>query len=572
MANDDRLRVVLCWHMHQPDYRDLVNGQYHQPWTYLHAIKDYADMAAHLEAHPGARAVVNFTPVLLEQLDDYARSVKGMLEDGLSIPDPLLAALAEPALPVDHGERETLVSACLRANETRLIKRFPEFNRLVELARSFVSQRHALEYVSRDFISDLVVWYHLAWLGETIRRNDSRIAVLMKKGSHFSLHERRELLKVIGEILEGLLPRYRALAEAGQIELSVTPYTHPIMPLLLDIKCASEAMPEVPMPAVDAYPGGNERVHWHLKRGIDCFERHFGFKPAGCWPSEGSVSDATLAVLDEFGFRWAATGESVLHHSTAALGKPVEDESSHVLFQPHRVAKSGIACFFRDDKLSDKIGFVYSDWHADDAVADLVHHLESIGARFADKGEAVVSIIMDGENAWEYYPENAYYFLTALYGKLSNHPHLRLTTYSECLDENVVINHLPHLVPGSWVYGTFSTWIGETGKNRAWEMLVDAKHAFDQSVETGLSAKKLNRAEMQLAVCEGSDWFWWFGGDNPAETVRTFDELYRMHLSRLYQVLGKEPPEYLAHSFTSGGGNPAHGGTMRHGKPVHEIG
>jgi len=558
--------------MHQPDYRDLISGQYHQPWTYLHAIKDYADMAAHLEAHPDARAVVNFTPILLEQLDDYSRSVKGMLEDGLAIPDPLLAALDEPALPVDHGERETLVSACLRANETRLIKRFPEFNRLVELARSFVSQRHALEYVSRDFISDLIVWYHLAWLGETIRRSDSRVTALMKKGSHFSLHERRELLKVIGEILEGLLPRYRALAERGQVELSVTPYSHPIVPLLLDIKSASEAMPEAPMPAVDAYPGGAERVRWHLQRGIECFERHFGFKPTGCWPSEGSVSDATLAKLDEFGFRWTATGESVLHHSTAALGNPVDDESSHLLFQPHRVAKSETACFFRDDKLSDKIGFVYSDWHADDAVADLVHHLESIGASFANKGEAVVSIIMDGENAWEYYPENAYYFLTELYNKLSNHPRLRLTTFSECLDESVPVNHLPHIVPGSWVYGTFSTWIGETGKNRAWEMLVDAKHAFDQSVDAGLSVKKLNRAEMQLAVCEGSDWFWWFGGDNPADTVRMFDELYRMHLSRLYQILGKEPPEYLAHSFTSGGGHPAHGGTMRHGKPVHEIG
>jgi len=572
MANDDRLRVVFCWHMHQPDYRDLISGQYHQPWTYLHAIKDYADMAAHLEAHPGARAVVNFTPILLEQLDDYARSVNGMLEDDVSIPDPLLAALAEPALPVDHGERETLVSACLRANENRLIKRFPQFSRLVELARSFVSQRHALEYVSRDFISDLIVWYHLAWLGESVRRNDTRIAALMKKGSHFSLHERRELLKVIGEILQGLLPRYRALAEAGQVELSVTPYTHPIVPLLLDIKCASEAMPDAPMPAVEAYPGGAERVRWHLQRGIDCFERHFGFKPDGCWPSEGSVSDATLAALDEFGFRWAATGESVLHHSTAALGNPIDDESSHYLFQPHRVAHSKPVCFFRDDKLSDKIGFVYSDWHADDAVADLVHHLESIEESFRSKNKAVVSIIMDGENAWEYYPENAYYFLTELYSRLEDHPRLKLTTFSECLDEDVPVNHLPHLVPGSWVYGTFSTWIGEPGKNRAWEMLVDAKHAYDQAVATGLSAKKLNRAEIQLAVCEGSDWFWWFGGDNPAETVSAFDEMYRMHLSRLYQILGKEPPEYLAHSFTEGGGNPAHGGTMRHGKPVHEIG
>jgi len=368
------------------------------------------------------------------------------------------------------------------------------------------------------------------------------------------------------------LPRYRALAEAGQIELSVTPYTHPIMPLLLDINCACEAMPDAPMPAVDTYPGGADRVHWQLQHGIEIFKNHFGSTPAGCWPSEGSVSDATLAILDEFGFRWAATGESVLHNSTALLGKQTDGESSHYLFQPHRVAGSGPACFFRDDQLSDKIGFTYSDWHADDAVADLVHHLENIAESFAEKNKAVVSIIMDGENAWEYYPENAYYFLDALYTNLSDHPNLKMTTFSECLDQKVPVNHLPHLVPGSWVYGTFSTWIGDPGKNRAWEMLAEAKHAFDEAVAAGLTASKLERAEMQLAVCEGSDWFWWFGGDNPAETVREFDEMYRMHLSRLYQVLGKEPPEYLAHSFTTGGGSPALGGTMRHGKPVHETG
>ena len=572
MITDSRLRVVLCWHMHQPDYRDLINGQYHQPWTYLHAIKDYVDMAAHLETNPEARAVVNFTPILLVQLDDYARSVNAMLNNSGSIPDPLLAALAEPALPAGHGEREALVTACLRANELRLIKRFPEFNRLVELARSFISQRHALEYVSRDFLSDLLVWYHLAWVGETVRREDPRIKALMKKASHYTLHDRRELLTVIDEILQDLLPRYRRLAESGQVELSVTPYAHPIVPLLLDIHCASEAMPEAPMPAVQDYPGGAERARWHFQQGIECFEKHFGFKPAGCWPSEGSVSDATMAMMEEFGFRWCASGESVLHNSAAAIGEDVSGESSHYLFQPHRVGKSQPVCFFRDDRLSDQIGFVYADWHADDAVNDLVHHLENISTSFNSKGDAVVSIIMDGENAWEYYPENAYFFLSALYQKLASHPHLKLTTFSACLDEGVAINSLPHLVPGSWVYGTFSTWIGEPGKNRGWEMLADAKHAFDEAIQSGLDKKHRARAELQLAVCEGSDWFWWFGGDNPAETVRNFDELYRLHLSRLYQIIGKEPPEYLAHSFTTGSGEPIHGGTMRHGKPAHELG
>jgi len=563
VSDSGRLRVVLCWHMHQPDYRDCTNGVYRQPWTYLHAIKDYVDMAAHLEANPAAKAVVNFAPVLLEQIHDYATSVNGALKNHGAIPDPLLSALADPALPTGHGAQESLIAACLRANEARMIHRFPAFARLAELARTFLDQPHVLDYLSEDFLADLLVWYHLAWIGETVRRDDPRIKALMKKKSHFSLHERRELLTIISEILSGLLPRYRALAEAGQVELSLTPYAHPIVPLLLDIQCASEAMPGAPLPSVEAYPGGYIRARWHMQRGLECFQKHFGFKPKGCWPSEGGVSDATLALLDEFGFQWAATGETVLHNSVNQLDD--QDGSAHYLFQPHRSGAAKTACFFRDDRLSDQIGFVYADWHADDAVANLVHHLETIADSLADTRKSVVSIIMDGENAWEYYPENGYHFLSALYAQLAAHPRLKLTTFSESLEE-VAINQLPHLVPGSWVYGTFSTWIGEADKNRGWEMLCDAKTVFDASVAAGLDQQHLNDAEAQLAVCEGSDWFWWFGGDNPAEAVRDFDELYRMHLSRLYQILGKEPPDYLSHPFTHGGGHPSHGGTMKRGQ------
>ena len=566
MSDNAPLRVVLCWHMHQPDYRDLISGKYRQPWTYLHAIKDYVDMVAHLEANAKARAVVNFAPVLLEQIDVYANVVKDMLQHHAAIPDPLLSALAEPALPSSHGEREALISACLRANEKNMIHRFPAFAKLVELGKMFIEQPHALHYVSEDFLSDLLVWYHLAWIGETVRRQDSRVKTLMQKEHHYTLHERRELLTIISDILSDLLPRYRALAEAGQVELSFTPYAHPIVPLLLDIPCAKEAMPDAPLPAMDSYPGGDVRARWHMQKGLEVFQHHFGFKPRGCWPSEGSVSDATMELLDEFSIDWAATGESVLHNSVSKMGEQLEDTHRHYLFQPHRTAGSNVACFFRDDRLSDQIGFVFSDWHADDAVANLVHHLENIADSFSDKDKAVVSIIMDGENAWEYYPENGFHFLDSLYAQLSNHPKLNLTTFSECLDSDVPVNQLPHLVPGSWVYGTFSTWIGEKDKNRGWEMLRDAKFVFDQAVADGLDERQLHDAEQQLAVCEGSDWFWWFGGDNPSEAVQDFDELYRMHLSRLYLILDKEPPDYLSHPFTHGGGRAEHGGTMKRGQ------
>jgi alpha-amylase/alpha-mannosidase (GH57 family) len=550
--------------MHQPQYRDLVSGVYHLPWTYLHAIKDYTDMAAHLEAVPAARAVINFAPLLLEQIEDYARQVEGFLTNSLAIRDPLLAALISPALPPSEEERIMLIKSCVRANEARMISRFPAYHRLAEMAVWFTAHPESQRYLSNQYLADLLVWYHLAWLGETVRRDDARIKRLLEKESGYSLHDRRELLTVIGELLSSVIPRYRQLAARGQVELSVTPYAHPIVPLLLDFTCAREAMPQAPLPLLPQYPGGEERARWHIREGIETFRRNFGFAPVGCWPSEGAVSTPSLKLLAQAGFRWAASGEGVLLNSLAQSGHADHGMKEAWLYRHYSVADSGMSCFFRDDGLSDLIGFTYASWHADDAVNNLVHHLENIAHACRAHPEHVVSIIMDGENAWEHYPENAYFFLGALYRRLSEHPAIELTTFSDCL-KTVPAKNLPQLTAGSWVYGTLSTWIGEPDKNRGWDMLGDAKHAFDAAAGR-LGAEQLERARRQLAVCEGSDWFWWFGGDNPAATVADFEQLYRQHLTNLYQLIGAEPPEYLAQVFTRGGGAPMHGGAMRPGQ------
>ncbi len=564
MEDANRLKVVLCWHMHQPQYRDLVSGTYQLPWTYLHAIKDYVDMAAHLEALPRARAVVNFAPLLLEQIEDYARQVEGFLTNSLAIRDPLLAALVSPTLPPTEEQRVTLIKACLRVNETRMIDRYPAYRNLADVAALLMPRPEATHYLSNQFLADLLVWYHLAWLGETVRRGNARVKRLLDKGSGYTLHDRRELLTVIGELMSGVIARYTHLASRGQVELSVTPYAHPILPLLLDFECAHDAMPGAPLPLLPRYPGGEERARWHIREGIETFRRHFGFVPAGCWPAEGAVSTASLKLLAEAGFRWAASGENVLRNSRARSGEANDAAKESWLYRVHSVADSGMSCFFRDDGLSDLIGFSYATWHADDAVSNLIHHLEEIARRCHDGSEHVVSIIMDGENAWEHYPDNAYHFLHALYRRLSEHPKIELTTFSNCL-KTAPAKSLPVLSAGSWVYGTLSTWIGELDKNRGWDMLGDAKRAFDAAAGR-LNAEQLDRARRQLAVCEGSDWFWWFGGDNPGATVADFERLYRQHLTNLYQLIGAEPPEYLAQVFTRGGGAPVHGGAMRPGQ------
>ncbi|MGB0722284.1 MAG: glycoside hydrolase [Gammaproteobacteria bacterium] len=565
-AARSRLKVVFCWHMHQPQYADGRGGDYQLPWTYLHAIKDYVDMAAHLEDQDGACAVVNFVPTLLEQIDDYAAMLAAWLENGARIRDPLLAALAGPGVPTDPAARVAMVEACLRANETHMIERFAPYARLVKLAR-YALEHEYLDALNDGFMADLLVWYHLAWMGETVRRTDPRVEVLQDKGAGFDAADRRTLITVIQELIVGIVPRYRELARAGRVELSVTPFAHPIGPLLLDIQSARDAWPEVDLGGLESFPGGGERLDWHVREGVRYFQTHFGVVPTGCWPAEGSVCDGTLSHLAGHGLRWAATGEGVLRNTLArAHGDPEKDGDRTWLFQPYRPADADIACFFRDDGLSDRIGFTYSTWHSDDAVGDLIHHLGNIAEALDEPGEHVVSIIMDGENAWDHYPENGYHFLSQLYRRVAAHPALELTTFQGALDGGVRVGDLPPLVAGSWVYGSFSTWIGDKDKNRGWELLIEAKKAFDAHVDA-LEERPADhwQLEHQMALCEGSDWFWWFGDYNPADTVRDFDGLYRHHLRDLYTLMGETPPDVLNRPFAHGGGDPALGGVMKRG-------
>lgn len=577
------MKVVLCWHMHQPEYRDLHSGEFRLPWSYLHGIKDYADMAAHLEAFPQARAVVNFAPVLLDQIEDYCAQIDAYFNSGASPRDALLRALVAPPAPAAPPQPVAAeeLAPFLRANRQRVIERFPAYAHLASMARWLERHPADIIYVSPQLICDLAVWYHLGWMAETTRRDDPRIARLQARERDFGLQDRSELLQIILELLRSIVPRYKALAARGQVELAMSPYAHPMLPLLLNNECALAAEPAMALPRAGRYPGGIERARWHMRHGLETFERHFGSRPVGCWPSEGGVSMATLQLLAEFGFSWTASGESVLRNSfvsdAGAETEPAADEigAANLMAQlernKHRLYRFGdvaIDCFFRDDGLSDLIGFTYADWHADDAVANLVHHLEQIAAGDV-AGNGAVAIILDGENAWEHYPENGFYFLQRLYAVLGEHATLELCTFADVVKEQRLERlQLPQITAGSWVYGSFSTWIGSPDKNRAWDLLIEAKRAYDEAVGSGrLSARQLELATMQLAVCEGSDWFWWFGDYNPAAAVSDFERLFRLHLTHLYRMIGREAPSALTEIISVGGGDPARGGAMLPGQP-----
>ncbi len=566
------LNVVLCWHMHQPHYREGLKGAYHLPWVYLHGIKDYSDMAAHLERYPAMRAVVNFAPVLLEQLDDYAQQLDVLLKQGKPTQDHMLNLLSGvERIPSDAASRLRIVRHCQRCNALRMIQPYPAFHHLLimigvadDVGGDSIGLPGLMGYLSEQYFLDLLTWYHLVWLGHSLRQLPL-VQRLMAQEEHYSAADRHELLHLMQQCIAGLIPRYRALAQRGQIELSMTPYGHPIVPLLNDFSNLRDAMPDAPVPESPSYPGGAARSNWHLQHGVEVFERHFGMKPAGVWLSEGGVSEDALAQLDKMGFAWTASGEGVWRNSCAKSGCPPEQtQTKRALFSPAQVDGFKTRVFFRDDGLSDLIGFKYSDWHADDAAADFVQHLEAIAASFGKEADQhVVSIILDGENAWEYYPDNGHHFLTSLYAALSTSPALKVGTFVEQVTQ-IPSMSMKHLAAGSWVYGSFSTWIGSDDKNRGWDYLVAAKQAYDSVVASGkLNADHLALATRQLAICEGSDWFWWFGDYNPASSVSDFEQLYRTQLRELYRLLGVAPPALLDVPLSSGGGWAENAGTMR---------
>ena len=561
--------LLLLWHMHQPEYRDAATGEFREPWVYLHAIKDYADMAAHFERRPDMRAAVNFVPVLLDQLEDYAdQFASGHLRD------PLLRLLAKPdGEAFSPAERALAFAQCFNANHAQLIVPYPPYKRLHDLA--FAGESEACDpegYLSDRYLFDLVTWYHLAWTGETVRRASPLPNALMQLGCGFDEASRRALLDLIGATIIDIVPRYRKLEEAGTIELTTSPAWHPLAPLLIDFASAREARPDAELPRQPRYPGGEQRVDEQITAALASHARRFGRAPDGLWPPEGGVSDAFVRCVGRHSLRWIASGSQVLANSLrAAGGDPHAPLATH---RPYRVAAlaTSLVCVFRDDRLSDLIGFEYRKWHSGEAAADFIGELEAIAAEAPPGERPLVTVIVDGENAWEYYPYNGYYFLSDLYDRIVQHPAIRPCTGRQIVaatDERagnatIGVGTLAHVVAGSWVYGDFATWIGAPDKNRAWDLLVAAKEACDAALGAGrVTPDAREAAARQLAVCEGSDWFWWFGDYNPAAAVARFDRLYRANLARLYDLLGVPPPPELAEPVSRGSATAQSEGAIR---------
>lgn len=538
------MKLLFLWHMHQPAYKDYASGHYHLPWVYLHTTRDYYEMPHLIESFERVRVTFNLVPSLIESLGDYARG---------QATDEWLRLLPKPPEQMTEAERQFLIENYFFVNAERCIEPHPRYK---ELYLKRVRRQH----FSLADLRDLQVLFHLAWLGESLKQEHPAMRRLVEKRREYTEQDKRLLLEVITELVETTLGLYRSLWESGKVELSTTPYYHPILPLLCDTQAARQSTPRITLPELPfSYP---EDARAHTALAVECFRQTFGRAPEGFWPAEGGVSDEALAVLSDYGARWVATDEAILRHSQVTFGAEDQRAPAEVLwpaYQPYRyrVGQREITLFFRDHTLSDLIGFVYQRWNEQEAVDDFMNRLQAIEQAMPD---AVVPIILDGENAWEYYAANGYQFLRLLYERLEQASWIEMTTFCDCLRTTSRYGRLSRLHPGSWIGANFLTWIGEEEKNRAWDYLKRAREAvrdYARSRKLADSAAgqptrpllldervpELARASMLAA--EGSDWFWWFGPAHSSAQDPIFDLLFRTHLKNVYAGLGRAWPAYL---------------------------
>jgi len=540
---EEPIYLSILWHQHQPLYfKDSETGLYVRPWVRLHAAKDYVDMAAILEEYPEIRATFNLTPSLIRQLDDLGSGAKDVYQ-----------SLAETAAEDLTDEEKDFILARFFDTNRKIIARFPRYQELLELREAAADPRSA--YSVQDF-RDLQVLFNLAWVDPDWLAEEP-LASLVEKGRNFAESDKEVLFAEHLRLVREVIPTYRRLQEAGQIEVTMTPYAHPILPLLVTTDLAREALPDLELPAARFVYGQDAAAQVEL--GAQLYAEHFGRPPRGMWPAEGSVAQEIITLVAKRGIRWMASDEGVLAKSlglesfTRDAGEVVGEADR--LYRPYYVqgAEGGpVAIVFRDTLLSDKVGFTYSGQSGESAAADFIQRIHAIREKLRTEGAPgphLVSVILDGENAWEHYDNDGKAFLHALYQGLSADPTIVTITPGEFLARAPEQPAIEDLWAGSWINHDFSTWIGEEEENTAWEYLAAARQRLQEYL-TGrrrgqASPEQLEEATLLMYTAEGSDWFWWYGADQNSGNDEVFDQQFRDTLKQVYLALGEAPPPLL---------------------------
>jgi alpha-amylase/alpha-mannosidase (GH57 family) len=542
MASDTPLSVLFLWHQHQPLYKDVLTNRYELPWVRLHATKDYYDMVALLDEFPSIKANFNLVPSLLTQLDDYAQG---------KAQDTFLELTLKRAADLTFEDQQFVLQNFFMAHWEHMVDPHKRYRELLE-KRGRVITPESLSRSQKTFKEqdwrDLQTWFNLTWCDPLWREKDPFIKGLFEKGKHFTEEDKQKLIDKQREICGLVVAKHKEVQDRGQIEVTTTPYYHPILPLLVDTEAARMAMPHVELPRHRfQHP---EDAREQVRRAIEDYAQRFGHAPQGMWPAEGSVSEEAARILAEMGIRWIATDEAVLAHSLSSSTFHRDD-----IYESYRLPLTDKALhfFFRDHELSDAIGFVYASWDPEEAAKDFMRRLQDIKARCkrrdGDKPRPhVVSVILDGENCWEYYKEDGLPFLRALYAKLTADSSIQTVRASDYLDQVTETKTLSKLWSGSWINGNFAIWIGHSEDNSAWDLLYRTRLFLQNTLEAHPERKDeppAKQAWEEIYIAEGSDWCWWYGDDHSSSNDETFDYLFRKHLMNVYSLLGEPIPEDL---------------------------
>ncbi len=517
--------------MHQAYYRTPYTGKFELPWVRLHGLKDYYGMVRILKDFPHIKATYNLVPSLLVQLEGYLQGQRDIYQD-------IFKKDAEVLNPI---ETAFLTRHFFSANIDNLINPFPRYD-------SLYKKKEKGDSFATDEIRDLQVWFTLCHFDEEYKDKDERIRGLIEKGQHFTEKDKHVIEEVEMEILGKIIPEYKKFADAGQIEISTTPFYHPILPLLLDPQQGRIANPGLPQ-----YPlnfNWREDAVAQLESALNYMEKIFGRRPVGIWPSEGSLSREVLEIFNKQGIKWTATDEINLSRS---LSVPIERDAYFLvknpsfLYKPYVLEGGPTRIFFRDHHLSDLIGFHYQEMPFSEAAHDLLDRIKAVGVA----ANRVVSIILDGENAWEYYHKSGRDFLREFFSLLEQDEAVETVTFSDCLDmePGVIKNYRA----GSWIHGHFDTWIGDEDDRKAWQLIVDTRKAFERKMESSRLPESRIREILELIhIAQASDWFWWFGKENYTPELYIFDHLFRRNLQMVYDLLELPPPVELFTPVSAG--------------------
>ncbi|UCN00807.1 glycoside hydrolase [Sulfurimonas sp. SWIR-19] len=502
------MNVSFMWHMHQPDYRN-EEGIMQMPWVFLHAVKDYYDMPWMLSRYQNIHATFNITAPLIQQLKLYYKNPEQS--------DKFLSLWLKNPSSLKSQERQWLIKICKSSQFETMVKGLPRYEELY--------RKDALD---DDEFLDLEILFLLSWCGNYLQKNNLHVKRLLQKERNYTNEDKAELLEELSKFTAGIWAFYKELYDAKRITISTTPFYHPILPLLLDMQNAKRANNQTQIPP--NYEKLEEDARLHVQQAKDLFFDTFGYTTDVFWPAEGAVDEQSVKLLKSLGVHFIATDEEILY-------KSLNTKNKNLIYTPYN--HNNMLIGFRDHKLSDLIGFEYRYKEAGEAAENFMSALESV-QNINDN--ATVFVILDGENAWEFYKNNGFDFFEALYTSLEKASWCTTLTTDEV--KSLPSRKLSKLAPGSWINASFDTWVGEYEKTRAWELLFLAKKDYEHHKERLDEDIKVKIREYFLKA-ECSDWFWWYGSDHYTNFALEFDAIFRRYLINIYKLIGISVPNDL---------------------------